>query len=288
MKHLFLGLALIAALASCNQKEKEQIAQLEAEKTALLNETTTKDSTINTYFESLNQIEANLAEIKGREAVISKETAKGGELSKDARARVNEDIKVINDLMNQNKRTIARLKKAVKTSNIQIVELQKMLEKMNLQMSQKDSTISVMKEDLAKLNFSVQALNDTLSTIKMDNERMATDISSKTVQLNTAYFIIGTEKDLIAKKVIEKEGGFLGLGKSLKVVGNVQPDNFKQVDIRTLNSIPLKAKEISLISTHPSDSYEIVGSEKKVEEFIITNSTKFWEKSKYLVILIKE
>jgi len=285
MKRLVLGIALIAALASCNQKEKAQIAQLEAEKTALLNQSGSKDSTINTYFESLNQIEANLAEIKAKEAVISKETSKGGELSQDVREKINEDIKLINDLMNKNKRTIARLKKELKESNVKIVELQKMLEKMNGQLAEKDSTILVLKDNLTKLNFSVQALNDTLSTVRQENVKMASDISTKTVEINTAYFIIGTEKDLIAKKIVVKEGGFLGLGKSLKIQGNVQQENFKKVDIRTLNSIPVSAKKITLISTHPSDSYEIVGNEKKVDELVITNATKFWEKSKYLVIV---
>jgi predicted nucleic acid-binding Zn-ribbon protein len=285
MKRLLLGIALIAGLSACNQKEKEQIAQLEAEKVALLNQSNTKDSTINTYFESLNQIEANLAEIKAKEAVISKETSKGGELSPDVREKINEDIKLINDLMNKNKRTIARLKNEIKESNLKIVELQKMLEKMNIQLVEKDSTITALKDNLTKLNFSIQALNDTLSNVRGENQKMATEIGEKTVEINTAYFIIGKEKDLIAKKIIAKEGGFLGLGKSLKVQGNVQPDLFKKVDIRTLNSIPVNSKAITIISTHPSDSYEIVGNEKKVDELVITNSTKFWEKSKYLVIV---
>lgn len=288
MKRIILGIAMIAALASCNKKDEAQIAQLEAEKTALLNETITKDSTINTYFESLNQIEANLAEIKSREAIISKETSKGGELSTDVRAKVNEDIKLINDLMKKNKRTISWLRSQLKDSNFKIVELQKMLEKMTVQLAEKDSTINVMKADLARLNFSVQALNDTLSSIKLANQQMASEIGSKTVQINTAYFIVGTEKQLIAKNIITKQGGFLGFGKSLKVVGNVQPESFQEIDIRTLNSIPLKGKDISIISTHPTDAYQVVGTDKKVEEFVITNSTKFWEKTKYLVIVIKE
>ena len=63
MKRIILGIALVAALASCNQKEKEQIAQLEAEKVALLHQSGAKDSTINQYFESLNQIEIGRAHV---------------------------------------------------------------------------------------------------------------------------------------------------------------------------------------------------------------------------------
>ncbi len=284
MKKLLIGIALIAGLGACTHKE--QIAQLEAEKVALLNQSNSKDSTINTYFESLNQIQANLAEIKAKEAIISKETAKGGELSTDVREKINEDIKLINDLMNKNKRTIARLRSEIKDSNLKIVELQKMLEKMSTQLVEKDSTILSLKDVLTKLNFSLQALNDTLTTVRGENQQMTTEIGEKTVEINTAYFIIGTQKDLIAKKIIAKEGGFLGLGKSLKVQGNIQPEDFKKVDIRLLNSIPVNAKKITLISTHPTDSYEIVGNEKKVDELVITNSTKFWEKSKFLVIVI--
>jgi len=146
MRKLLLGIAIAASLTACNQKEKAQITQLQAEKTQMVKDAASKDSVINQFFESLNQIEASLGEIKSKEATISKETANGGELSKDTREKINEDIKVINDIMNKNKRSISWLRKQLKESNIKIEELQKMVEKTNQMLLQKDSTISQLKE----------------------------------------------------------------------------------------------------------------------------------------------
>ncbi len=288
MKKLILGIAIVAAFTSCNQKEKAQIAQLQAEKAQMAKEASSKDSVINQFFESLNEIETSLGEIKSKEATISKETAKGGELSKDSRARINDDIKVINDLMNKNKRSISWLRKQLKASNIRIEELQKMIEKTNLLLVEKDSTITQLKDNLAKLNFSIQSLNDTLTTVKQENTKLASVVATKTNEMNQAYFIMGTEKQLVAKGIVVKEGGFLGLGKSIKLSSAPSDNNFTPVDIRTLNSIPLTAKKITLVTPHPADSYEIVSSNNKVTELVIKDAKAFWQKSKYLVISIEQ
>lgn len=288
MKKLLLGIAIAAALTACNQKEKAQIAQLQTEKAQMAKDAASKDSVINQFFESLNQIESSLGEIKMKESTISKETAKGGELSKDSRARINDDIKVINDLMNKNKRSISWLKKQLKESNIKIEELQKMIEKTNLLLVEKDSTISQLKDNLTKLNFSIQSLNDTLTTVKQENAKLAGVVATKTNEMNQAYFIMGTEKELVAKGIVVKEGGFLGLGKSIKLASAPSDNSFTPVDMRTLNSIPLTARKITLVTPHPADSYEIVGTQNKVTELVIKDSKAFWQKSKYLVIAIEK
>ena len=43
------------------------------------------------------------------------------------------------------------------------------------------------------------------------------EVEVKTEKLNTAFYAIGTAKELKEKGVTTKEGGFIGLGKSTKV-----------------------------------------------------------------------
>ena len=57
-------MALLMVATSCKEKEKKQIELLTKENQALRNESHAKDSTINGFFEMLNEIESNLAQIK--------------------------------------------------------------------------------------------------------------------------------------------------------------------------------------------------------------------------------
>ncbi|MHC1775054.1 MAG: hypothetical protein AB9834_06515 [Lentimicrobium sp.] len=290
MKNLILGLLpVLFLLGSCENKDQtNRISQLESEQAQLLMDATSKDSLISDFLETMNQIEANLAEIKIREKLISQETASGNELSIPVRDRINEDIRLINELMAANKNKIASLNSKLSSSKLKIAdlenELKNMIELTNQQLAERDTEISNLKSELANLNFSLAALNDTISTIKNRNQELSSTVQTKTNELNVAYFVVGPRKELIEKKILNKEGGFLGIGRTQKLAGDVNLSDFNKVDIRLLKSIPLGVKKATLMSVHPVGSYEIVGSEKKVEELIIKDPAIFWQKSKMLVI----
>lgn len=286
MKNLILGLLpVLFLLASCENKDQtNRISQLEQEQAQLMLDASSKDSLINNFLETLSQIEANLAEIKSKEKIISQETALGNELSKPAREKINEDIRLINNLMADNKKMIASLSSKLSNSRLKVTELEKMIEMTNLQLAERDTIIEGLKNELTSMHFSVASLNDTISKINNRNQELATTVVDKTNELNTAYFVVGPRKELIEKKILNKEGGFLGLGRTQKLAGDVNLANFTKIDMRSLKSIPLGVKKATLMSVHPVGSYEIVGNDKKVEEIIIKDPVAFWQKSKMLII----
>jgi septal ring factor EnvC (AmiA/AmiB activator) len=286
MKNFLLILLVLPVLfSSCeNKKQTEQINQLIQEKKKILSDAAVKDSLVNDFLMTINEIESNLAEIKSREKLISSQTAQGQELSKPIRERINEDIRMINELMQSNKNKIAALNRKIKDSDLKIKEFDNMIALANQQLAERDSEILTLKEELAGLNFSIAVLNDTISIIKDQNRALAGVINDKTNELNTAYFIVGERKELIEKKILNKQGGFLGLGKSQKIAGDVDLNEFTEIDIRNLKSIPLGVKKATLMSVHPAGSYELITTEKKVEEIVIKDPALFWQKSRMLVI----
>jgi hypothetical protein len=288
-KLIFILIALPLLFTSCENKEQvARISTLEQEQVKLMSDAASKDSLINDFLETMNQIEANLSEIKIKEKLISQETAPGTELNKSTRERINENIRLINELMNDNKQKIATLNSKLSNSKIKIAELETQLKNMveltNQQIAERDVEISILKNELSTLNFSIASLNDTISTIKNQNLALKDVVTDKTNEMNVAYFVVGPRKELIEKNILNKEGGFLGLGRSQKIASDVNLADFNKVDIRSLKSIPLGVKKATLISVHPAGSYEIVGSEKKVEEILIKDPAIFWQKSKMLVI----
>ena len=99
--------------------------------------------------------------------------------------------------------------------------------------------------------------------------------------LNTCYYVIGSNKELKANKIIES--GFLRKTKILQ--GDFEMSYFTKADRRTLNEIPLHSKKAQLMTNHPKDSYEIVDNDG-VKTLHILNANRFWEKSNFLVVKI--
>jgi hypothetical protein len=60
-----------------------------------------------------------------------------------------------------------------------------------------------------------------------------------------------------------------------------------KIDKRKVTSIPLKCKKAELISGHPENSYEFVGTDKRIDSLSIRNPEVFWKNSRHLIILVE-
>ncbi len=292
MKRVFIVLLLAGTLYSCNQKE---LKSLREENQILQMEATDKDASIASFLESFNEIEKNLAEIRERELNIALQNSENKN-NADVKAQIKEDIRVINELISENKKTIEDLNQQLKSSQGRNAELNRMLarvkDQLNQQIEEKDQQIAMMKEDLEKMNYTVAELSSNLDTLKTQNSELAMSneekegiIEDRTNLMNTAYVALGTAKELKNENIIVKEGGFLGIGRSERLNGNIDQSSFTKIDIRETKIIPIEARKIELVTSHPADSYKI-NTGDKVESLEITQPEKFWNQSKYLVVRV--
>ena len=141
-------------------------------------------------------------------------------------------------------------------------------------------------EESFALQEHIEGLNIELSNLHTNYRAMEKENAAKTEALNTAWYAIGTSKELTEKKVIAKEGGFIGLGKSTKMNDEFSAEYFTKVDIRQTTSINIGARKAKLVTNHPKKSYKLVG-EKPVERLEILNPEEFWSSSHHLVIVIE-
>lgn len=280
----FLIIAVIAAstlFTSCgNGSEKEanpladSLAGLNGE---LQGQVTEKEAALQEFVNSFNEIQANLNEIKEKEKIVTA-SAKSGDV-KSKEEQIKEDIQAIYDLMGKNKARINKLSKKLKNADTKIAGLEQMLANLEAQLNEKDLQITDLKNTIEQLNIE-------LSNLNMNYEELAQEAEVKTEKLNTAYYAIGTSKELKEKGVITKEGGFIGIGKSTSLKNDFNKEYFTKIDASSTNTITIGAKKAKIITVHPSGSYKLVG-EKPVEKIEITNSEDFWGASKYLVIVIE-
>lgn len=249
-----------------------------------------KNNTILEFIDEMNEIQSNLDSIKTIEKIISVEKASGVEMKTGAKQRITEDIALINDLLQKNKALAKSLTNKYRASNAKITELEKTIDNMNKQMAEKNADIASLSKELEALHIDVTNLNQQIETITAENEKTIREkeqaFEEQANTMNTAYWAFGTKKELAEMNVIEKEGGVLGLGKTLTLKKDFNRDYFQKVDMREFKQLTLNAKKAELLANHPADSFHLTGT-NTVEDLVIDKPNEFWQASKYLVVVIE-
>jgi predicted RNase H-like nuclease (RuvC/YqgF family) len=275
---LTIGSLSITSCGGDKEKEVNPLADsLQSVNGELSGKLGEKELALQEFITNFNEIQENLNAIKEKEKIVSSNSTQGDVKSKED--QIKEDIQAIYDLMSKNKNRIGSLTQKLKNSNLKLEGLEKMIE--NLQ-----NSINLKDEEIADLKTRMEGLNIELSNLTTNYQEVETENQVKTNEINTAYYAIGTSKELKEKNVISKEGGFIGIGKTTKVKSDFNKEYFTKVNIEQTASINIGARKAKIITTNPSSSYKIIG-EKPVEKIEITNAKEFWSASKYLVIIIE-
>ena len=292
MKRIIPALMVALALAGCVSKRTAD--RLTSDRDSLSVVVAEKDSIINDVFSSLNQISENLASIKEREHIITTSVEKN-EIKKESTVQINDDIQAIDQLLQQNRETIARLQRSaaeLKKARVRITELETLITQLNGQVEARDGEIADLKAKLRSMDIKVEemsgnitTLNNTVGELSGDKARLEGEVRDNTERLNKAYYIVGPIKELMGKEIVYKSGF---IGRTLRVNGNHSLDAFTQVDIRNFDQVAIGHKDVTVVSTHPAESYELLQDDKGVvTSLAIKDKTQFWSLSKVLVVSYK-
>ncbi len=276
---LLASASMIMMVACKNPLTDEKVISQRDSLMAVIDE---RESSVNDFINSFNEIESDLDVVTSKQHIILKNSDR--EMKANQKERINEEIKIINALMESNGKKIKELTTKLRRVNGKNSKLEKTIEILNNQLTQKFAELAELNNHLNVLNAQVSILQtyvDTLSTVNMT--QMQT-INSKTKELHTAYYIVGTSKELEKANLIDKKGGLLGMGRTAQLSEDLDRNMFVQIDYTETTSIPINSKSIKIVTTHPADSYTIDKTDKMVNTITITNPEKFWSASKYLVV----
>lgn len=286
----YLILAGITTIIACGTEPKKQTAMEDSlaganltiknelkEKEELLSN---REDAVTEFINSFNEIQENLDEIKVKEKIIS-ESSKGTEYRKVNKDQIISDIKLIYDLLGKNKQKVASLNRRLKESNMKITEIETAVTNLTNQLNEKESEIADLKSKLENMNIDLADLR-----IKYDEEVQGS--GQKTAKLNTAYYLVGTKKELKEKGVVTKEGGFIGLGKVTEINGNLDKNYFTKIDVTQMKEVAVEGDIIDLVTVHPADSYRIIQGSGSHDRLEILDAEKFWSISKFLIVKTKD
>lgn len=284
---LLLIIAGFVVNSMYTNEQKKHLAVVENQKHSFTQLLTSRDSVINEWMLTFDQIEKDLNTVKEKENIITMKS-EDKEFSKDKKQQILKDIEYVNTLLDQNKKKIASLTAQLNKSGGTIKGLQVRIAELETSMKERETEIADLKTNLTQKDFQIGQLNTKMSEQEVAIAQKDEKITTQTAEMNKGFIASGTYKTLKAKGLINKEGGFLGIGRKEAMLQGFSQSLFTQVNITETKSIPVNSKNAKLITFHPASSYELVrDKDNKIASIDIKNPDEFWKVSKYAVVEIK-
>jgi hypothetical protein len=275
-------LILMAVLFACKEDPKPttstaDVAALRSQVEQMKVDAELKDSMINESLMFFNEIQDNLISIGVKEESVRTQS-RNSELANNDRELVLNEIRQINLLREENAKKIAQLQSSMKSSGLRIVELEAMVKNLLNDIAQKDEQIKVLQVELENKDKDYARLFDAYQEKDYEIEVM-------TESINTAYYVYGSENELLNNGVVSRGKGYLGVGKKIRLKEDFNENYFTKIDKRNKKEFLISGSKIQLISTHPTSSYELKSSGTNTK-LTIKDVVSFWKVSNYLIVVV--
>ncbi len=242
-----------------------------------------KDSVSGVLVEASNfigQIDSSVSRVKGLRAASAK---RGSESAiQDQIAARRDLLHRVNALVQRAQQTARELQAARQREADLLAENVKLKDSIGVDLKEIDRVQAIVKEQAATI-LALQARVDSLDR-SLGEAREA---------YARAYYVVGTEDDLLKKGVVVREGGANLLiahpGRTLQPAREINQQVFTAIDTRRVNSIPLPdtSRSYQIVSRQSLDDAKVQTRDGAVFRgpLAIADVDKFWAPSRYLIIV---
>ena len=247
MKKLMIAVLCLLTLVACKQNSNNAAElALQQQRDSLTRIIEQKDNEIDDMMATMNDIQEGFRAINEAEQRIT--IASNGEGVSEAES-IRENMQFIQNQMQQNRELISKLRNQLRQSSVRADQLRRTLENLTQQLEEKDNQLRQLQAELeakdvqiGELSQQVNTLSSNVSDLKEESTQKSQTITSQDKQLNTAWFVYGTKKELKEQRIIED-------GKVLR--SNFNRDYFTKIDIRIDKEIRLYSRSAKILTAHP-------------------------------------
>jgi len=277
------GIILLSVLfVSCVEKsEKYQTAI--AQRDSLQQAKTYLDSTYSQTLQLLNDIESGFSKITQDEKNVRVNlTGTEGGLAQ-RKEHISNQMMSLKSSIEENKSKIAKLQSLSSKQNKQNKLLDQTIERLQKELTDKENQIQSLIAELELRNIRIEELNKNVAEQNTVIEDQKSTIQNQDANLNQVWYCVATSKELKEMNLVSSGGLF----QSKKLLAaNFDHKQFVKEDLRNLTVIATNSKKAKVLSLHPSDSYKLNTGLDKLITIQITDPSKFWSTTKYLVVQI--
>lgn len=284
MKRLFYSLLLstaVLSITSCGEKadkgntEADSLRNVIGTKMAEMDEMNLFLDAVNTSMDSVVNMEGGILRTSGESPMSKKE-------------QIKQNLEAYKMMLERQRERISILEAKLKDGDAKSKKMLQTIQALKKQIEEKDKTIVELTEELEKRKFDivtlkshVDKLNTNVAQLKEEKAEQEKALEVQSDMLNEAYVVIGSKKELKAAGLMT--GGSL-FKKSKLDMSKVNASAFRKIDIRNVKSFKIPANRYEILSQMPSGSYKVSNNSDGTSTLTITDATRFWSVTNYLVI----
>lgn len=285
MKKISAMLAVVMAVmfASCNQVSKEQYQEATNINDSLMYVALQQGNEIYELSTTLKSVSEELDKINGQ---IEVSTGDNKDLVAK-RERLLQQLAMVKQTMDEKQQKLDELQKKYSAQLGQNKALKQTIERLQTEVAGYESKIADYKIVVANLDQKVSGLTDTLTqtmqsldSTKAQSAQQQEVINTQDEMLNTGYYLVANKSRL--KELDLLEGNFLT--KKRLTRDGFSSEGFTKVDIRELSELPLGSKKVNILSSHPTNSYELREQADGTKKLVIKDPSEFWSNTRFLVV----
>jgi regulator of replication initiation timing len=185
------------------------------------------------------------------------------------------------------KQKIEDLEKTLQSSQTEMAGLRRVIDNLKRSVAEREATIQQLTGEVASLTSTVAVLQ---TDVQRGQEKIAEQegvIETKTKELGTVYYVIGTKDELKAKGIITEKGGLIGIGKTPQLTAAFNEGDFTTIDTNVVSEIPLTGTKPQVLSAQNKTSYEFRLLADQQSKLVIKDPIEF-RKVKYVVVMVEK
>jgi hypothetical protein len=242
---------------------------------------------------TLDEVQKSLEDLRVKELKAVRTSlvmTQEGKTTPGKREELKAEIEEIRGVVKANLAKLAALQKQKSASDMKVTTLERLIGELKKSLEEKESTIVALEEKTLVLAKEAEDLRGVVKEKEATVKEKEAAIADRETQMSTAYVLIATQSTLKKAGLVEKKGAVLGLGGNWQRTGHFDENLFKAIDTRketefAVGAAPAKAR---VLSDHPKDSYTLAGTGPKSSTLTVTDATRFWKGSKYLVVMLPD
>ena len=239
---------------------------------------------------TLDDVQKNLEDLRLKELKAIRTSiavAQEGKTSGAQRDELKAEIEEIRKAVKANLAKLDALQKAKKASDEKATTLERLVGELRKQLEEKEVTIAALEEKTQLLEKTTEELRGTVKEREETVRQKEAVIADRETQMATAFVLIAGQGVLKKAGLVEKKGSVLGLGGNWQRTGQFDETLFKQIDTRNVTTFDVGAApdKARVLSDHPKDSYTLTAAGPKASTLTVTDASRFWKGSRYLVVM---
>ena len=238
----------------------------------------------------IGKIDSSISRVKGLPARSRAARGSEGPLEEQVRAR-RDMLRRVDALVERARETakeVAALKEREKQLLAENGELKDSL-------SITAQRLLVDAQQIAELQGTIEQQAQTIAGLQARLDDFDKQLASERTAASRAYYVIGTEDELMKKGVIVKEGGanllIKRVGRTIVPARTLDKSAFTAIDTREVHAIgvPDSTKRYQIVSRQSLDDVKVASREGTSfrGSLEIADAEKFWSPSRYLIIVQK-